>query len=278
MIPVVRNPGIGVGPLDDPAQSLGSLLRSWRARVDARRIPGLVREGRRGSGLSQKDVARLTGVTDRWYRELELGRAANFSPGFLDRLALALRLSDVERQVLYQRAVGHAPHRRLVPGAEAVKILDEGMQQLLDGLLPNPAYLSDEGWNVFGHNQPQIDWFPWIPYEPNVMRWAFLYPEARVQLVRWAEDWAGPMLAQLRFACLQSPENAELQQLARDILQGSSEAREMWEAAELMQHPDGDIRRLRLPYHGEQEIAVRMMVLAPLRRISVRLMVLMRVD
>ncbi|MGW3043818.1 MmyB family transcriptional regulator [Kitasatospora sp. NPDC001159] len=272
------NPGIGSGLHDDPAQSLSELLRSWRARVDPRRIPGLVREGRRGSGLSQMDVAWLTGVTDRWYRELELGRQANFSPDFLDRLALALRLSEAEREVLYLRTVGHPPRQRPAVDAEAVKILDEGMQQLLDNQLPNPAYLSDEAWNVFGHNQPQIEWFPWIPYEPNVMKWAFLYPEARVQLVRWAEDWAGPMLAQLRYACLQNPEKADLQQVAREILQGSPEAREMWEHAELIHHPDGDIRRLRLPYHGEQEIAVRMMVLAPLRRTTVRLMILMRMD
>lgn len=264
--------------MEEHADSLGSLLRYWRRRLDPHRIPGLVREGRRGSGLSQKEVARLTGVTDRWYRELELGRQANFSPEFLDRLALTLRLSDAERRVLHMRATGRAPLPVRAADAEALRALDGPMQQFLDGQLPNPAYLSDEAWNIFGHNQPQADWFPWIPYEPNLMRWAFLYPEAREQLVNWRDDWAGPFLAQVRYACLHSPASEALQQLKQDILAGNPEAREIWERNQVIEHPDGHRRRLRLPYHGDQEIAIHIMALAPLRSVNVRFIVLMKSD
>lgn len=264
------------GVAEDHAESLGDLLRCWRGRLDPQRIPGLVRDGRRSPGLSQKEVARLTGVTDRWYRELELGRQANFSVDFLDRLAFTLRLSDAERRGLYLRATGREPAPRGGADAKAIQALDAPMQRFLDSQLPNPAYLSDEAWNIFGHNQPQADWFPWIPYEPNLMRWAFLYPEAREQLVNWREDWAGPFLAQIRFACLHHPESKPLQKLKRDVLAGNAEAREIWEKHEVVVHPDGHERRLRLPYHGDQEIAVHIMALAPLRSTSARFIVLMK--
>ncbi|MCX4751214.1 helix-turn-helix domain-containing protein [Kitasatospora sp. NBC_01287] len=119
-------------PREVQVESLGDLLRYWRGRLDPQRIPGLVRDGRRSSGLSQKEVARLTGVSDRWYRELELGRQANFSADFLDRLAFTLRLSDAERGVLYLRATDRAPAPRRSADARAIQALDAPMQKLLD--------------------------------------------------------------------------------------------------------------------------------------------------
>ncbi|MFI9273954.1 helix-turn-helix transcriptional regulator [Kitasatospora sp. NPDC052896] len=266
------------GAAEDPADSLGDQLRYWRGRLDPQRIPGLVRDGRRSPGLSQREVARLTGVSDRWYRELELGRQANFSEDFLDRLAFTLRLSDAERHILYLRAIGRPPAPRGGADAKAIQALDGPMQRLLDSQLPHPAYLSDEAWTIFGHNKPQADWFPWIPYEPNLMRWAFLYPEARDQLVNWRDDWARPFLAQIRFACLQLPESEPLKQLKRDILKGNPEAREIWDRHEVVEHPDGHERRLRLPYHGDQEVAVNIMALAPLRSSTTRFIVLQVAD
>ncbi|MGH1554236.1 hypothetical protein ACRAWF_26700 [Streptomyces sp. L7] len=41
-------------------------------------------------------------------------------------------------------------------------------------------------------------YFPWMQYGLNVMEWALTWPEARTQLVNWEEEWAMPLVAQLR--------------------------------------------------------------------------------
>src|SRR6478735_7222644 len=81
--------------------SLPELLRSWRRRVNPDEIPGLASPGRRAKGLTQRDVARLTGVSERWYGALERGMEANYSADFLDRLSSVLGLSRAERDALY---------------------------------------------------------------------------------------------------------------------------------------------------------------------------------
>jgi hypothetical protein len=65
----------------------------------------------------------------------------------------------------------------------------------------------------------------------------------------------------------------------KDILSGCPDAREIWKACAVREHPDGSVRRLRLPCHGAGEVAVRIMALSPLRgRQFLRLVVLLRED
>ncbi|MBF9071824.1 helix-turn-helix transcriptional regulator [Streptacidiphilus fuscans] len=265
-----------------PAQDVspGTLqewLKYWRSRVDPRRIPGLDASDRRKQGLNQDEVARLIGVTTRWYQELESGRRL-FSTSHLERLALTLRLSEPEQRALYLMASHKAPQPKGTTDTAALAALDAPMQKLLDVQLPHPAYLSDTAWNIIGSNAPQTDWFPWVPYEPNLMRWAFLYPEAREQLVNWRDDWARPFLAQIHYALAEHPDNEDLHKLVADIREGNPEARKIWDSHEVQVHPDGDERRLRLPYHGSKEVPVHIMALAPLRNPAMRFIVLMAAD
>ncbi|CAM5324056.1 helix-turn-helix transcriptional regulator [Streptomyces abikoensis] len=261
----------GVRPSEN---ELGQLLVSWRERLDPRRIPGIDTQRRRlRSGLTQQEVATLTGVSVTWYRKLEKGEPADFSDAFLQRLTMTLRLDETERGVLFQLAVGRTPEPTRLAVDTAV---DESMQALLDTQLPNPAYVTNLWWDIVAHNDQQADWFPWIPYERNSMRWAFLYPEAREQLVNWRDDWANPFLAQIRVAIAHNPKSKELAQLRDDILSGNAEAAELWKANRTQVHPDGDIRRLRLPYHQREEVPVKIMALAPLRNTQLRFIVLMR--
>ncbi|KWT60584.1 hypothetical protein ADL21_18175 [Streptomyces albus subsp. albus] len=152
--------------------------------------------------------------------------------------------------------------------------VDQPMREMLDAQLPNPAYLSDIAWNIVAYNQPQIEWFPWIPQEPNLMRWAFLYPEAREQLVNWDRDWARPFLAQIRVALAKFPDEQGLLNLRDDILEGNQEAARLWADHEALEHPDGDVRRLRVPYHDGSEVPVRIMAMAPLRAPHMRFITL----
>jgi transcriptional regulator with XRE-family HTH domain len=231
--------------------------------------------GRRSDGLTQRDVARLTGVSERWYGSLERGKEAGYSADFLDRLSSALRLSRAERHALYLRAVGRPPALAAVPEADAAVELDEVLQQFLDNQAPAPAFVTDLAWNVIGYNGPLLDWFPWAAHQANQMRWVFLRPEAREQLVNWEQDWARPYLGQIRYERAHHPKNEALRRLERDILAGSPAARKMWDRREVVEHAGGDLRRLRVPYHRGREVAVRIVALRPMRSDRLRVIVLM---
>lgn len=259
-------------------ESLPDFLRSWRRRTDPRSVPGLAVSGRRSEGLTQRDVARLTGVSERWYGELERGNEAKYSSDFLDRLSSALRLNRAERHALYLRAVGHPPAVAAVPEADAAAEMDEVLQRFLDSQVPNPAFATDLAWNVIGYNGPLLDWFPWAAYQANQMRWAFLSEEAREQLVNWEQDWAPSYLGQIRYERAQHPKSEALRYLERDVLAGSPAAREIWDRREMVEHADGDLRQLRLPYHRGREVAVRIVALRPMRSDRLRVIVLMEAD
>lgn len=256
-------------------ESLTELLRSWRRRLDPREVPGLESTGRRGDGLSQRDAAHLGGVSERWYRALEAGKSANYSVEFLDRLAMGLGLSGAERHALYLRATGRPPTLLAAPEPDAAAEMDEQLQQFLDTQPPNPAYVSDVAWNIVGRNQPFRAWFPWAVRDGNLMRWILLDPEARDRLVNWREDWARPALGQIRYALSQYPKNEALRRLERDVLAGPWDMREMWGRREVYEHPERDVRRLRLPYHAGREVPVRTIDLAPARSARLRVVVFM---
>lgn len=261
---------------DPDGESLPVLLRSWRRRTNPRGIPGLAVAGRRSEGLTQSDVARLTGASVRWYGELERGSEAEYSADFLDRLSSALRLSPAERRALYLKALGRPPALIASPEVDIAAELDEVLlQQFLDNQAPAPAFATDLAWNVIGYNRPLLDWFPWAAHQGNQMRWAFLEPEAREQLMDWEQDWARPFLGQIRYERAHHPKNKALLQLERDILAGSPTAREIWDRREVVEHSHGDLRRLRLPYHRGREVAVRIVALRPMRSDFLRVIVLM---
>jgi transcriptional regulator with XRE-family HTH domain len=268
------------GPADAPetgrlGPELSRLVRSWRERIDPASIPGLVRDGRRKSLVSQEDMARLIEVSSVWYGRLERGEQAGYSDDFLNRTAMALRLNDDERMLLYLYAVGHepAPH-----GTRSTVVLTEPLKRVVHSQ-PWPAYISDESWDVVDYNRHMLDWFPWVGsgLENNVMRWVFTYPDAREQLYNWENDWAPLMLAQMRVANARQPDNMRLAQLIREILQDEY-ARRLWEKESMVYvHPDGDRRKLHLPYHHEV-IDIELVALAPLRAANVRLMMLLPLD
>ncbi|MET8630421.1 helix-turn-helix transcriptional regulator [Kitasatospora sp. NPDC004669] len=253
-------------------QTLAGMVQHWRQRTDPNAIPGLVTSStRRTRELSKSEVARLTGVSVKWYSKLENGETAQYSDGFLDRIAFTFRLTDAERLALYHHATGRAPAPR-APEPDAMAAMDADMQRLLDKMLPHPAYISDVAWNVVAHNNPSREMYPWV-YQPNIMRWAFLYPGAREQLVNWKESWAVPFLAQIRTAAAQYPDNEQLKQLVQDIKQDCPEVPELWERHDFYEHPDGDIRHMRIPHGGPDPVPVRIMALTPMRDKQLRFIV-----
>lgn len=261
-----------VGAGTDSGVELARLLRSWRERLDPKSVPGLFDRypRRRKSHVSQEDIARLIGVSSVWYGKLERGERAQYSDDFLDRTAIALRLSSNERMLLYLYSVGREPVTR---ERHAADVVTGGLERVVRQQ-PWPAYISDGSWEIITYNDKVRSWFPWVDYEHNLMRWVFTYPEARHQLYKWETDWAPAMLAQMRVASARQPENKRLAELVQEILSVNDEARQLWENQPTVYvHPDGDRRGLRLP-DREEVIVVEIVALAPLRASEFRLVML----
>ncbi|MGF1425513.1 helix-turn-helix transcriptional regulator [Kitasatospora sp. LaBMicrA B282] len=254
-------------------ETLAGMVERWRRRLDPNALPGLVKTAsRRTTPVTKTEMARYTGVSLRWYSKLENGEpAANFSEDFLERVAFTLRLNEGEKLALFHHALGRAPRQR-DPEPDAMAAMDVDMQRMLDMMLPHPAYISDIAWNVVAHNSPSRELYPWV-YQPNIMRWSFLFPEAREQMVRWKEDWAAPFLAQIRTVAAQNPDNEQLKELVRDIMEGCPEAQELWDRHDYYVHPDGDVRYMRMPHGGDDKVPCRIMALAPLRNTKLRFIV-----
>lgn len=83
---------------------LAILLVSWRARLSPTDV-GL-QSPHRLRGLHRKDVAKLAGVSPRWYEMFERGiPRRRFSAAFVARVADALRLDAGERAALNRLAL-----------------------------------------------------------------------------------------------------------------------------------------------------------------------------
>ncbi|MEV4742194.1 helix-turn-helix transcriptional regulator [Streptomyces sp. NPDC049555] len=261
----------------DDGESISRLLRAWRARVDARTVPELryvhPRPGRR---LSQQHVARMTGVSEGWYRALEAGRRQDFSEGFLLRVAAALRLSEDETLTLFLAVTGRRPPRP----AETCGDLPQGVRALLEQQVTYPAYLSDGAWNIVAANTLMGAWFPWVLRpRPNLMRWALLHPEAREQMLDWEDSCARVYLAMLRVAANSNPTDTALRALVSEILEADADCRRIWaEEFDVVEHRDGHVFRLRLPYHDHAEVRVTSHVLLPIQRMDLRFVFITPVD
>ncbi|MEV4507152.1 MmyB family transcriptional regulator [Streptomyces klenkii] len=260
-------------------QSVSRLLRAWRERVDRRRIPELRRWGHRsGTRVSQADVARLTGVSEGWYRALETGAPREFSDAFLLRVAGALRLSETETLTLFLGVSGRRPP---VSGThDGLPTADPATVALLEHQAPHPAYLSDAAWNLLAANAPMAEWFPFaLGPRPNLMRWALTSAEAREQILDWEDTCARIYLPMLRLAGHRAPKNAEIRALIDEILDTNGTCRRIWaEQHAVVEHPGGHRLRLRLPCHGGKEARVTSHVLVPAEQPDVRFVIVTTVD
>jgi hypothetical protein len=83
---------------------LRSFLESCRSRLGPIEV-GLPRTPRRRvPGLRREEVAELTGVSVNWYSSFERGQPVRVSPGFVSRVARALRLAADEELRLFRLA------------------------------------------------------------------------------------------------------------------------------------------------------------------------------
>lgn len=249
------------------------MLKSWRESRDPHAVPGFTARygARRRTGLTQRDVAELTGVTEGWYGKLERGVLDHVGDEFLERIVRVLGLDSAQRAHLWLEANGCEPPP--LPHSDASSIDPVGAAIVHSQIYP--AYTYTHSWDVRVFNEAAARDYPWMMHGINVMIWALTFPEARLQLIDWEETWAKPMASQLRLAHKANPDDARLSQVCDHIRQADPVARRILDDdVTTVAHPDGDRRRLYLPHqHEETEVEfvalerlgdnTRLMIVAP---------------
>lgn len=236
----------------DPGVLMGlaGLLRAWRRAVGARR----------GAPLTQIMVAEALGRSVRWYQDLENGATMRLDRGQCDALADALELDRDERAALVLYSIGGAMNIASPPEIGVQRAL----QLLIDKQMPSPTYLTDSLWNIRGFNQAMADWWPWV-LEPgaNLIKWALLHPDARVQYHDWPQH-AAAYVRLLKFALAShGDDRTELLRLINEVC-ADPNVRSIWESSnEVSQSRDGHHFRMSLPARNWIPVEVVSHVLYP---------------
>jgi transcriptional regulator with XRE-family HTH domain len=186
-------------PAGERRGELAAFLRSRRERITPEDVglPGGHR--RRTAGLRREEVAQLAGVGVTWYTWLEQGRPIRASVQVLDAVARTLRLDPVERQHLFRLAEIPDP----APAGTAGQLLSPEIRAILDQLVPMPANVVTERFDILAWNAAYAVLFP-PPADParqerNSLLYCFTQPACCTAFENQAEQRAA-MVAQLRAA------------------------------------------------------------------------------
>jgi transcriptional regulator with XRE-family HTH domain len=220
-------------------EMLAQFLRTRRARLSPTDVNLPVGQHRRTPGLRREEVAYLANIGISWYTSLEQGRDVSPSPEVLHSLAIALRLSAVERQHLFLLAGQSSAF-------SAGKVVEQEdisptVLHLLEDLNPSPAYIMDWRWNYICWNAAAeamgvTRTSP--PYDSNIVWRVFT---SRPEPTSYA-DWvpiAQKILAEFRAESTQYADDEWLQQLIADLHHVSSEFREWWSLQDVRDRCDG---------------------------------------
>ncbi len=206
---------------------LARFLRTRRERLSPAEVGLPVAGRRRTPGLRREELAFVAGMGTSWYTWLEQGRAITVSAQVLESLAQALHLNPEERLHLFILA------RREIPAATAAATaaVDEATQQVLDALIPCPAYVVNAQWNVVAWNTAAcrvfLDFAALAGRERNLLWLLFTHPMLRGRYEDW-EQVARHMLALFRVSTARSVEEPWYTKLIEDLSGVSPELQAWW--------------------------------------------------
>lgn len=227
-----------------PASPLGQFLRDRRRSLAPEDV-GIPRtKGRRRRGLRRVEVAELAQISVAYYGFIERGRDLRPSHAVLDALGRALRLDSHERATLHSLVGGPTARRALEP-----EILSEELEELIDAIDPNPAYVVGARWDILGANHTARQLFSdWESKrrrcERNLLWFYCCDPAARSLFVDWEQE-AADQLALFREAYARRPDDPTFRVLLDEIFAANPTAQQWWERHDL--HPGrGRTKRIRL--------------------------------
>ncbi len=170
---------------DQRRSELAHFLRTRRERLLPSQVHLPERRRRRTPGLRREELAQLAGVGLTWYTKLEQGQAVQASSQVLESLAQALQLSADERRHLFVLARKQLP----LPMQTHVQQISPELQGILDALLPNPAVVMNERWDIVGWNHSAtrvfVDYEQLSDWERNHVWLIFTHPALRALYTRW---------------------------------------------------------------------------------------------
>jgi transcriptional regulator with XRE-family HTH domain len=215
---------------DVEAWAFGRTVHRWRDRVAPETVGIAMGKRRRTAGLRREELAGLAGISADYLTRLEQGRATTPSAQVVESLARALRLSDRERDLLYQLA-GHAP-----PGPGIVRSrVTPSIQRLLDRLAHSPVVVYDATWTLVEANAAYDalmgDTTTWRGIERNAIWRNLLGPKGRVvHTAQEQADHEARLVADLRMTAARYPADRALRQLVSDLSAQSPRFAELWES------------------------------------------------
>ena len=140
---------------------------------------------RRTPGLRREELAQIAGIGLTWYTKLEQGQDIRVSEQMLESLAQTLQLTPDERVHLFVLARGHPP----LPARTCTHQLGVEHQRLLNDLNPNPAYVTNDCWDIIGWNQAASSVFSDFAalslWERNLVWIILTHPSQRTLVVNW---------------------------------------------------------------------------------------------
>ena len=222
----------------------GRMVRQWRERIAPETVGVAVGRRRRASGLRREELAGLAGISSDYLTRLEQGRATTPSAQVVEALAVALRLSDQERNLLYHLAGHAAPGPDLVPSR-----ITPSVQRLLDRLSHTPVAVYDATWTLIlanaGYDALMGESSTWHGIERNAVWRNLLGPAARI--VHTAQEQAeheARLVADLRLTVSRYPADRALQRLVGELAKRSPRFAELWASDAPVPPPDASKRKV----------------------------------
>ena len=222
----------------------GRMVRQRRDRIAPETVGVPAGRRRRASGLRREELAGLAGISPDYLTRLEQGRATTPSAQVVEALALALRLSDSERDLFFHLAGHAAPGPDLVPSR-----VTPSVQRLLDRLSHTPVVVYDATWTLVsanaGYNALMGETSAWRGIERNAVWRNLVGPGNRtVHTAQEQAEHEARLVADLRLTASRYPADRALQRLVGELAKESPRFAELWESDAPAPLPDTSKRKI----------------------------------
>ncbi len=239
----------------DNREEIRDFLATRRAKLTPDQV-GLPSNGRRRvPGLRREEVAVLAGVSPEWYTRLEKGHIVGVSDEVLAAVAQALRLTEIEREHLFNLARAAKPAR--TPARRSKPKVPASVQRVLDSMTGTAAFVRSGTLDIVASNTLGAALYSPVLDQPahkgNIARFDFLDPRA----ADYYPDYDGALsvaVALLRTEAGRNPRDKALTELVGELATRSEAFRTRWGAHDVRAHRGG-VKTFNHPVVGYLELA-----------------------